>query len=192
MNERYLRRAVPVGAIFSDLRKADEHDCVTAAVGCGWTWPRRKELDDLGYSAEEVASMALDGFRVSDREGWTKAPPNRAPNMLRHDWNRGGWCRACEVNCGDHVVGKPCPGKPDPAPMQAPRIEIADGDQVTYPPAGGGYLESTHEGMGGRLVGEVRLAAWFWDEENDCYTTENTGKPAVLPIRAADLHKVPT
>jgi len=117
---------------------------------------------------------------------------DRVPNMKRHNWpamigpDSNPACKDCGASMAEGL-GCPCPGKPDPAPMQAPRIEIAVGDQVTYPPAGGGYLESTHEGMGGRLVGEVRLAAWFWDEENDCYTTENTGRPAVLPIRAADL-----
>ena len=57
-------KIAPVAGVFHDLRTAGECDAVNAAVECGWFWPRAAELAELGYPAEEVASMALDGFSI--------------------------------------------------------------------------------------------------------------------------------
>jgi hypothetical protein len=72
--------------------------------------------------------------------------------------------------------------------MQAPRIEIAVGDDVAWTAAGKGKVLSIYEGNGFRMVAEVEVGGlWWWDAENECFTLENTGRRGTLEVRAADL-----
>lgn len=174
--EAWLReRGYSVGSMQADAPMGILHGDYGIAKWRNLTPKHRAQLDGWIEGEDKRNGPVTIVLRRTPHESPAAPAADRAPNMYVQP-----------TTVAHHRDAALFTGK-DPAPMQAPRIEIAVGDQVTYPAAGGGYLESTHEGMGGRLVGEVRLAAWFWDDENDCYTTENTGRPAVLPIRAADL-----
>lgn len=114
---------------------------------------------------------------------------DRVPNMLRHDWATGTdgmkWCKVCEAESRETTC-EPCPGKPDPAPMQAPRIEIAEGDDVAWTTAGAGKVAKIFDATDYQRIAEVRVAGWFIT--TDGYLTRaDTGMPAVLEIVAADL-----
>lgn len=113
---------------------------------------------------------------------------DRVPNMLRHNFDDRDICRRCE---GSLLLdgGRPCPGKPDPAPMQAPRIEIAVGDDVAWTTAGAGKVAHLYDDpMDHARIAVVHVAGW-WVRSDGALTRTDTGVPAALEIVAADLRK---
>lgn len=118
---------------------------------------------------------------------------DRVPNMRMHNWNYGE--RPKCLDCGAYwsgILGEghgPCPGKPAPAPMQAPRIEIAEGDEVAWTTAGTGKVVHTFDAVDNARIAVVHVAGWF--TTTDGYLTRtDTGMSAALEIVAADLRKV--
>lgn len=116
---------------------------------------------------------------------------DRVPNMKRHNWpaligpDSNPACKDCGASMAEGL-GCPCPGKPDPAPMQAPRIEIAVGDSVAWTTAGAGKVSQIFDAIDNRRIASVHVAGWFIT--TDGYLTRaDTGMPAVLEIVAADL-----
>lgn len=119
---------------------------------------------------------------------------DRVPNMRRHEWRAEGEGPGPCANCGVSFpafgpLGAPCPGKPDPAPMQAPRIEIAVGDSVAWTTAGAGKVAHTFDAIDNTRIAVVHVAGWFVTPDG-YLTRTDTGVPCALEIVAADLRKV--
>jgi len=132
----------------------------------GWLW---HEALAEGYSVEDVASMAADGFYVPGRKGLDRVPDMYVPpTTVAHR-------RDAALFRGKY-----------PAPTQAPRVEIAVGDSVAWTTAGAGKVAHTFDAIDNTRIAVVHPAGWFVTPDG-YLTRTDTGVPAALEIVAADL-----